>query len=98
MTILIFLGVLLAAIIMGMPIAFALLISATGLMWQMGMFNGQIISENLIHGANAYPLLAIPFFLLAGEIMNAGGLSRRLITLAMACIGHVHGGLGYVAI
>lgn len=98
MTILLFLGSLLGAMALGIPIAFALLVSGGVLMWQLGMFNAQIIAENVIHGADSYPLLAIPFFLLAGEIMNAGGLSRRLIALAMALIGHIRGGLGYVTI
>lgn len=98
MTITIFIGSLLAAMALGVPIAFALLISGAVLMWQLGMFNAQIIAENVIHGADSYPLLAVPFFLLAGEIMNAGGLSRRLINLAMTLIGHIHGGLGYVTI
>lgn len=98
MTIILFLGSLLAAMLIGVPISFSLLISGAVLMWQLGMFNGQIIAENVIHGADSYPLLAVPFFLLAGEIMNAGGLSRRLINLAMSIIGHVHGGLGYVTI
>jgi TRAP-type C4-dicarboxylate transport system permease large subunit len=40
----------------------------------------------------------VPFFMLAGEIMNAGGLSRRIVNFAMALVGHVRGGLGYVAI
>ena len=98
MTIAVFIGSLLAAMALGVPIAFALLISGAVLMWQLGMFNAQIIAENVIHGADSYPLLAVPFFLLAGEIMNAGGLSRRLINLAMTLVGHIHGGLGYVTI
>ncbi|MGB3500212.1 MAG: TRAP transporter large permease subunit [Mesorhizobium sp.] len=98
MTIIAFLASLLAAMALGVPIAFALLISAAVLMWQLGMFNAQIIAENVIHGADSFPLLAVPFFLLAGEIMNSGGLSRRLIKLAMTLVGHIHGGLGYVTI
>lgn len=98
MTIAVFLVSLLGAMALGIPIALSLLISGGVLMWQLGMFNAQIIAENLIHGADSYPLLAVPFFLLAGEVMNAGGLSRRLIALAMALLGHIHGGLGYVTI
>lgn len=82
----------------GVPVAFALLISGAAMMWQLNMFDAQIIAENVIHGADSYPLLAVPFFMLAGEIMNRGGLSRRLINLALSLIGHVHGGLGYVTI
>lgn len=98
MTILVFLGVLLGGMAIGLPIAFALLVSGAALMWQLGMFNGQIIANNVIHGADSYPLLAVPFFLLAGEIMNSGGLSKRLVAFAMALVGHMKGGLGYVTI
>ncbi|MCO5731559.1 TRAP transporter large permease [Rhizobium sp. SSA_523] len=98
MTITIFLASLLAAMAVGVPIAFALLVSGAILMWHLGMFDAQIIAENVIHGADSYPLLAVPFFLLAGEIMNTGGLSRRLINFAMTLVGHIHGGLGYVTI
>ena len=55
-------------------------------------------AQNLIEGSNSFPLLAVPFFMLAGEIMNAGGLSRRIVNFAMACVGHIKGGLGYVTI
>lgn len=98
MTLLVFIGSLLGALAIGVPVAFALLISGAVLMWQLNMFNAQIIAENVIHGADSYPLLAVPFFLLAGEVMNRGGLSKRLINLALALIGHVNGGLGYVTI
>jgi tripartite ATP-independent transporter DctM subunit len=98
MTILVFLGALLAAMAVGVPIAFALLISGVALMLHMDMFDTQILAQNLIEGANSFPLLAVPFFMLAGEIMNAGGLSKRIVNLAMALVGHVRGGLGYVAI
>jgi tripartite ATP-independent transporter DctM subunit len=52
----------------------------------------------VIEGANSFPLLAVPFFMLAGEIMNVGGLSKRIVNLALTLVGHVRGGLGYVAI
>ncbi len=98
MTITIFLGVLLAAMALGVPIAFSLLLCGTALMWHMDMFDAQILAQNVIEGANSFPLLAVPFFMLSGEIMNAGGLSLRIINFAMALVGHVRGGLGYVTI
>jgi tripartite ATP-independent transporter DctM subunit len=52
----------------------------------------------LIEGADNFQLLAVPFFLLAGELMNAGGLSKRIVNFAVSLVGHIHGGLGYVAI
>ena len=98
MTLLIFVSSLLGAMAIGVPIAFALMVCGIALMWHMDMFNAQIVAQNMVTGADAFTLLAIPFFLLAGELMNAGGLSRRIIDFAMACVGHIKGGLGIVAI
>ena len=98
MTIAVFLGSLLAAMALGIPIAFSLLLCGVALMWHLGMFDPQILAQNVIEGANSFPLLAVPFFMLAGEIMNTGGLSRRIVDFAMALVGHVRGGLGYVTI
>jgi TRAP-type transport system large permease protein len=98
MTIVIFLGALLGAMALGVPIAFSLLICGAALMWHLNMFDAQILAQNTIEGANSFPLLAVPFFMLAGEVMNAGGLSRRIVNFAMTLVGHVKGGLGYVAI
>ncbi|MFZ9495129.1 MAG: TRAP transporter large permease subunit [Betaproteobacteria bacterium] len=98
MTMLVFLGSLLLAMALGIPIAYALLVSGVALMLHLDTFDAQILAQNLVEGANSFPLLAVPFFMLAGEIMNAGGLSRRIVVLAQALVGHVRGGLGYVAI
>lgn len=98
MTLLVFVGSLLSAMAVGVPVAFALMFCGVVLMWFMGMFNTQIIAQNMIAGADTFTLLAIPFFILAGELMNAGGLSRRIINFAIACVGHIRGGLGIVAI
>jgi tripartite ATP-independent transporter DctM subunit len=67
-------------------------------MWHLDLFNTQILAQNLINGADSFPLLAVPFFMLAGELMNAGGLSQRIVKLAMLLVGHRRGGLGYVTI
>ena len=98
MTISIFLGALLLAMAIGVPIAYALLASGVALMWHLDMFDAQILAQNTINGADSFPLLAVPFFMLAGEIMNVGGLSRRIVNLALALVGHLRGGLGFVAI
>jgi tripartite ATP-independent transporter DctM subunit len=98
MTIAVFLGSLLAAMALGIPIAFSLLLCGVALMWHMDMFDAQILAQNLIEGSNSFPLLAVPFFMLAGEIMNTGGLSKRIVDFAMALVGHIRGGLGYVTI
>lgn len=98
MTIAIFLGSLLAAMALGIPISFSLLLCGAALMFHMDMFDAQILAQNVINGADSFPLLAVPFFMLAGEVMNAGGLSRRIVNFAMTLVGHIKGGLGYVAI
>ncbi|ABE46386.1 TRAP transporter large permease subunit [Polaromonas sp. JS666] len=98
MTIAVFLGSLLAAMALGIPISFSLLLCGAALMWHLDMFDAQILAQNVINGADSFPLLAVPFFMLAGEIMNAGGLSRRIVNFAMTLVGHIKGGLGYVAI
>ena len=98
MTVTIFLGSLLLAMAIGVPIAYALLICGVALMWHLGLFDAQILAQNVINGADSFPLLAVPFFMLAGEIMNVGGLSKRIVKLALTVVGHVPGGLGYVAI
>ncbi|UUZ77870.1 TRAP transporter large permease subunit [Polaromonas sp. P1(28)-13] len=98
MTIAVFLGSLLASMALGIPIAFSLLLCGAALMWHMNMFDAQILAQNVINGADSFPLLAVPFFMLAGEVMNTGGLSRRIVDFAMALVGHIKGGLGYVTI
>ncbi len=98
MTVFIFLGSLIGAMALGIPIAYALLASGVALMWHLGLFDAQILAQNFINGADSFPLLAVPFFMLAGEIMNVGGLSQRIVNFALALVGHVKGGLGYVVI
>jgi len=98
MILLIFVTSLLGTMAIGVPVAFALIVCSIMLMWHLDMFNAQIIAQNMVTGSDSFTLLAIPFFLLAGELMNAGGLSRRIIDFALACVGHIRGGLGIVAI
>lgn len=98
MTVFVFLGSLLGAMALGIPIAYSLLLSGVALMWHLDLYDAQILAQNVINGADSFPLLAVPFFMLAGEIMNVGGLSRRIVALAIALVGHLRGGLGFVVI
>ena len=98
MTVFIFVASLMAAMALGMPLAFSLLVSGVALMLHLDSFDTQIVSQNLINGADNFPLMAVPFFMLAGELMNAGGMSRRIVNSAMVWVGHFRGGLGYVAV
>jgi TRAP-type mannitol/chloroaromatic compound transport system permease large subunit len=88
MTIAIFLGSLIGSMMLGIPIAFALLASGAALMWHLDMLDPQILAQSFINGADSFPLLAVPFFMLAGEIMNVGGLSQRIVNFALALVGH----------
>lgn len=95
---LLFLAVLFSGMAIGLPIALALILTGVALMWQLDLFNTQLLAQNLQAGFDNFPLLAVPFFILAGELMNAGGLSQRIIDMARAFVGHISGGLGYVAV
>ena len=98
MTILIFLGTLITTMAIGVPVAFALIFCGLVLMAWMGITDPQIVAANMVAGADNFTLLAVPFFLLAGEVMNVGGLSRRIVAFAVTCVGHMRGGLGAVTI
>jgi hypothetical protein len=69
-----------------------------GMAWVLDFWDTQLLAQNLVAGVDSFPLLAVPFFILAGELMNSGGISRRIIDMAQAWVGHIRGGLGYVAI
>jgi tripartite ATP-independent transporter DctM subunit len=104
MTVIVFLSSLCGAMALGMPIAFALMVCGMALMgWMVHTgiypaFDAQVIAQKFLNGADSFILLAIPFFILAGELMNAGGLSRRIVNFALTLVGHRRGGLGYVTI
>jgi TRAP-type transport system large permease protein len=98
MIILVFITSLLGLMALGMPVAFALIGCGLAMMFYMGVTDPQIVIQNMWDGANSFPLLAVPFFMLAGEFMNAGGMTRRIILMAMTWVGHIRGGLGYVAV
>lgn len=82
----------------GLNMAFALVLTGAGMAWVLGFWDTQLLAQNLVAGVDSFALLAVPFFILAGELMNSGGISRRIIVMAQAWVGHIRGGLGYVAI
>ncbi|MDQ7742798.1 TRAP transporter large permease [Hydrogenophaga pseudoflava] len=82
----------------GMNMAFALLLTGAAMAWVMDFFDTQLLAQNMVAGVDSFPLLAVPFFILAGELMNSGGISRRIIEMAQTWVGHIRGGLGFVAI
>lgn len=82
----------------GMNMALALVLTGAGMAYVLGFWDTQLLAQNLVAGVDSFPLLAVPFFILAGELMNSGGISRRIIDMAQAWVGHIRGGLGFVAI
>ena len=86
------LGVLLAA---GVPVAFALILSSLLVIW-IADLPFVLAVQQMFTGINAFTLLALPFFFLAGNIMTAGEIAERLVKLAMALVGHLRGGLAHV--
>jgi len=82
----------------GVPLAFALVLTGASMAYALGFWDTQLFAQNLVAGVDSFPLLAIPFFILAGELMNAGGISSRIIAMAQAWVGHIKGGLGFVVI
>jgi len=84
-------------LLLGMPIAFALGLLTFGGIWLEGV-NPLILAQRTLAGSNVTSLLAIPGFILAGEFMTAGGLSRRLVRVASALVGHLTGGLSIATV
>ena len=82
----------------GMNMALALVLTGAGMAWVLGFWDTQLLAQNLVAGIDSFPLLAVPVFILAGELMNSGGISKRIIDMAQAWVGHIRGGLGFVAI
>lgn len=93
----IFFAVFFISIALGLPIAFSMGIA--GLIYlPMNDIPIQAITQKVLSGTDSFTLLAVPLYLLAGEIMEAGGISRRILNLANALIGHIKGGLGHVVV
>jgi len=89
-------GGMLALMLLGVPILFAIgIASALGIMVIGPSAPWIIIPASMFNGMNSFPLMAIPFFVLAGELMNKGGISKRLVAFAVALVGHIRGGLGH---
>jgi tripartite ATP-independent transporter DctM subunit len=77
------------------PVAFALAISSLAVIWQLDLPFVSIVNQ-LFTGINSFPLLAVPFFLILGNLMNTGGITERLVDVSNAWVGHIKGGLGHV--
>lgn len=92
-------GAFLALLALGVPVFFAMGLASLSFILAMGgqvPFN--VLASTLIQGIDSFAFLAIPFFFVAGELMNTGGITRRLLAFAAALVGHIRGGLSHVAI
>lgn len=92
-----FLPTFLVFLLIGLPVFFALLAAPGILLWLNGQTNDiTLLYRNVYNGMDSFPLMAIPFFMLAGELMNRGGITIRLVEFAQALMGHLRGGLAHV--
>ncbi len=95
MSLVILLGLFAFCVIIGLPVAFALGIASLATFWWEGL-PLMIAFQRIVSGVNVFSLLAIPFFIFAGELMFHGGIAMRLVKFASAAVGSVRGGLGVV--
>ena len=83
---------------LSVPIATSLGLATAVVAWQGDVFSLQVIPQQVFNSINSFPLMAIPFFILAGYLMETGGISQKLIDFASTLVGHISGGLAMVAI
>jgi len=91
----VFLGTLFFGLALGVPVAFALMFCGVVMMWWMGIFNPQIISQQMVTGANTFTLLAIPFFTFMGIILERSGMAEDLLDTIGQLFGPIRGGLAF---
>jgi tripartite ATP-independent transporter DctM subunit len=82
----------------GMPIVFAMGIACALFLVLFKNSPPVVLHTRMVGGIDSFPLLAVPFFILAGELLNTGGVTKRLVDLAKVLVGHVRGGLGMVVV
>ena len=85
-------------ILLGMPIVFSMGIACTLFLVFFKNYPPQVLHTRMIGGIDSFPLLAVPFFILAGELLNTGGVTTRLVALAKVLVGSIRGGLGMVVV
>lgn len=98
MELFIFLGTLFPLLLTGLPIAIVLILCSIVLLHWIDMYDAMLVAHQLISGTDSYVLTTVPFFILAGELMKHGGISRQLIGFAELVVGRFRGGMGYVTI
>jgi C4-dicarboxylate transporter, DctM subunit len=88
--------VLIGLFVLGVPISMSMGLAGLTAILLRGDIPLEVAAQRFVTGVDSFPLLAVPFFILAGALMNAGGLTERLVRLANALVGHLTGGLGHV--
>lgn len=91
-------GLFFVLLLAGMPVAFAIGVSSTTIVFMMERLPPTFIVSKMFAGLDSFPLMAIPFYILAGNLMTAGGLTQKIVDFANALVGHVRGGLAHVSI
>ena len=86
---------LFALLVAGAPVAVALGVSSLFFIATSGM-PSLVVLHNMVNGINSFPLIAVPFFIMAGHLMNTAGITTKIFTFARATVGWMHGGLGHV--
>ncbi|MBN1847576.1 MAG: TRAP transporter large permease [Deltaproteobacteria bacterium] len=88
----------LVTLALGIPVAFCLVITSLAVLVIAGDVPFYLIPQRMFTGMDSFPLMAVPFFILAGELMNSAGITHRIIRFSNALVGHIRGGLAHVNI
>ena len=97
-TILVLLGSFILLLAINVPVAFSMVLSCIAALLEHGVIPMSTVTMKLYSGIDTFPFLAIPLFILAGGLMEQGGISQRLVRLASNLVGHIRGGLGFVVV
>lgn len=91
-------GIFMITMFIGIPIAFALCLGALAVLWMTGFLVPELVVQRIFAGMDSFPIMAIPFFVLAGALMETGGISARLVRFSNCLVGWIAGGLAHVAV
>ena len=99
LTLVFFIGLLIVFFVLGIPVCASIGLTCLAVLWYENGLTGiplSLISLKMMHGVNNFPLLAVPFFILAANVMNKGSVTPRIFNFANSLVGHLRGGLGHV--
>ena len=85
-----------ASLIIGVPIAFVMGIASLAVLLADGSFPLLVVPQRMFNGLDSFPLMAVPFFILAADLMTAGRITAALLRFSQALVGHIRGGMGHV--